>query len=342
MEGAIEDGTFPGAVVGYIRDEERNVLPFGHLTYNSGAKKVTTQTVYDLASITKSIPTSSIILYLVENGRLSLDDPAVMFIPELTGAEKERILIRHLLTFTVTFDLPHRLAFYAPGGKAAIFNAIYRSPLKYPPGEQYEYSNIPMLILGMIAERVLEESLDSIADKLFFGPLGMVSTTFHPERLSSATIAPTEVDKQGEVVGIVHDETARALYKAGIISGHAGLFSTADDLLTFGQMLLNNGEYNGRRYFKPSTVQKMYTEVVSSGTRGMSLGWVTAHEGFTNPKLPSHPFGKDGFTGTLILLEPAGKRCVVMLSNRTYPKRPEGPQKINAVIKALAETVLER
>jgi CubicO group peptidase (beta-lactamase class C family) len=340
ISDAIVDHIFPGAVVGYIREGRTAILPFGQLTYEPKSPPVTAETVYDLASITKSVPTSSIILHLIETGKLSLDDHAATFIPELAGPEKEHILIKHLLTFTAVFDLPNRLAFFAPQGKTAIFDTIYSSPLQYPPGEHYRYSNIPMLFLGMIAEKVLGKPLDEIADELFFKPLGMATTTFHPERLPAATFAPTEVNELGEVVGRVHDETAWALYRAGMVSGHAGLFSTADDLLRFGEMLLNGGQYEGRYYFKPITVKKMWTEVVSDGKNGMALGWATGHAGYIDSPLPSHTFGKNGFTGTLLLMNPDRKSCLVLLSNRTYPKRPKTPEKINAVCRELAEIVL--
>jgi CubicO group peptidase (beta-lactamase class C family) len=340
IEAAIKEHTFPGAVVGYADQDRTRVLPFGHLTYEPGAPKVSEETVYDLASITKVIPTNSIILSLIEKGLLSPEDQVIKFIPEMDNPDRDKILIKHLLTFTVMFDLPQRLTSYAPGGKDAILNAIYKTPLKYAPGQQYSYSNAPIILLGIIAERILNQPLDQIADEMFFAPLQMVSTTFHPERLNQDLIAPSEINDRGEVRGQVHDETAWVLHQAGMIGGHAGAFSSARDLLIFGQMLLAQGEYNGRRYFDPSTVEKMSTELVNDGRFGMALGWEMNQSDYMGPNIPTEAFGKDGFTGTMILIEPMSKKCLVMLSNRTYPQRPENPEAINRVRRSLVEMVL--
>jgi CubicO group peptidase (beta-lactamase class C family) len=300
---------------------------------------VSRDTVYDLASVTKVIPTNSIILSLIERGLLSFDDQAIKFLPELTCPNSDQILIRHLLTFTVVFDLPHRLSSYASEGKSSIVKAIYDAPLKYPPGEKYVYSNMPSFLLGMIAEKISGKPLDAIAADMFFRPLRMTRTTFHPEDLKHISVAPTEIDAQGEVVGVVHDESARALYKEGVIAGHAGLFSTTGDLLRFGRMLLQDGESGGHRFFKPETIQEMGKEVVNNGESGVSLGWATNHLGHTNPRTSSYVFGKDGFTGTTILLDTHKKRCLVLLSNRTYPKRPETREDISVVRGKLANTL---
>ena len=340
ISNAIQDQTFPGAVIGFIRNDTITILPFGRLTYDEKAEKVTTQTVYDIASLTKVIPTNSIILSLIEKDLLSLDDQVATFIPELMAAHKNDVRIKHLLTYTAVFDMQHRLSYYASKGKDAILAAIYNAPLKHPLGEHYGYSNIPPILLGMIAETILKRPLDNIADTMFFHPLQMHHTTFHPEKLQSATIAPTEINTRGKVIGKVHDEAAWAFYQAGAMNGAAGVFSTASDLLRFCHMLLHDGQYNNHQYFEPSTVAKMWTEVVRDGNSGVSLGWYTTHPSYIPANLSPHIFGKDGFTGSLILLDPDKKNGLVMLSNRTYPKRPETPIMINEVRRRLVEIIL--
>ncbi|MGH7142218.1 MAG: serine hydrolase domain-containing protein [Candidatus Saccharimonadales bacterium] len=340
IEAAILEQVFPGAVVGFVKDNNLSILPFGHLTYEANAEQVTKATVYDLASLTKVIPTNSIILSLIEKGLLSTDDQVIEFIPEINTNNRDKILIKHLLTFTTVFDLPKPLSFYAHGGKAAILSTIYNAPLKYPSGKRYQYSNIPALLLGMVAERIVKKPLDIIADEMFFKPLQMNSTTFYPKRLAPASIAPTEINERGEVLGEVHDETAWALHKEGLVSGHAGLFSSARDLLIFGQMLLSNGQLNNRRYLEPSTVKKMRLEVINNGGYGMSLGWEMNQSDYMGSDVSPKIFGKDGFTGTMFLADPFKKRCLVVLSNRTYPKRPKTSETINKVRRKLAGIVL--
>lgn len=340
IENAIDDKVFPGAVVGYADQNDMQILPFGSLTYNAGSEKVSTETIYDLASVTKVIPTSSIILSLLEKGLIFPDDQVITFIPEIKNPARDKLLVKHLLTFTDALDLPHGITPYAPDGAQAILNAIYSAPLKHPPGQHYEYSSAPSLLLGIIAERILKKSLDHIADDMFFRPLGMCSTTFHPYRLNKDLVAPSEINERGEVRGQVHDEAAWALYQTGMVSGHAGVFSSAKDLLIFEQMLLADGEYQGRRYFEPSTVKSMYTELVNDGEFGMSLGWEMNQSDYMGSRISAKTFGKDGFTGTMILIEPDKKKCLVMLSNRTYPRRPETRDAIHRVRRELSDIVL--
>lgn len=331
IKAAITGRVFPGAVVGIYKDGLETVLPFGRFTYAADSQPVTAATVYDLASVTKAIPTNSIILKLIEEGRLSADDPVIRFIPELAASNREQILIKHLLTFTVLFALPARLASYASGGANGIYRAIYEAALAYPPGQRYHYSNAPIILLAQIAERISGQPLDQLANQLFFGPLGMTTSTFHPEKLNQELIPPTEINDRGEVRGQVHDETAWALYQDGFIGGHAGLFASAGDLLKFGRMLLDGGELAGRRYFKADTVKQMGKQIFSDGKFGMALGWEMNQSDYMSSSTPPTVFGKDGFTGTLFLVDPARQVCLVILSNRTYPKRPANSDAINQV-----------
>ncbi|MDB5178170.1 MAG: hypothetical protein JWN01_113 [Patescibacteria group bacterium] len=231
-ERAIRERVFPGCTVGWIRRGKTEVRAFGRLTYEAGAPAVTAETTYDVASITKSIPTSSIILKLLEDGRVALDDQAIAYVPELQNEFRERILIRHLLTYTVIFDLPGGLAKVARETPDQLLERLFTCPLLAPPGERYHYTNSPAILLGLIVERICGRPLDEVAQELFFKPLGMKNTTFHPG-LPAEAVAPTEVDWRGEVRGSVHDEAGWALRESGKPPGHAGLFSTTGDVLKF-------------------------------------------------------------------------------------------------------------
>ncbi len=335
--GAIEARTFPGCVVGYIRGGRTAVLPFGRLTYDAGDPVVTERTVYDLASITKSLPTSSVILMLVEDGRISLDQRVADFIPELNNEYREQILVRHLLTFTGSFDIGGRLAEAARENPSRLLDLVFTAPPPAPPGARYLYTNAPSLLLGVIAERVCGQSLERIAHDRLFGPLGMERTTFRPA-FPEAEIAPTEAGPQGEVRGKVHDPAARALITHGQIPGHAGLFSTAGDLLRFAQMLLDGGELGGRRYFGREMIAAMHTNQIPGLTPPVGLGWVVGRPEMMGSQASVETFGKTGFTGTMMLMDPSKNMALVALSNRTYPK-PSEKQANQLFMSSLADIV---
>lgn len=332
---AIEQHTFPGAVVGYINGDDQHILPFGRITYDAIAPAVTADTVYDLASVTKSIPTASVILKLAEVGKLSLDDQVEKFVPEVARNSHGQVLIRHLLTYTAVFDHKEHLSDIAIKGRDAILHTIYNSPLKFPPGNHYYYADAPYILLGAVAEKAGGESLDKLADELLFAPLSMRHTTFHPEKLTGAIVAPTEKTVHGIIQGEPNDEKARAFLREGTVTGHAGLFSTAPDLLRFCRMLLHGGSFEGHQYFSPTTIRRMQEEVVLEGANGVSLAWRTKHPWLVSSILPPHTFGKEGFTGPFVLVDPEGKRCLVLLANRTYPKRPDTTTAIQKVRRSL-------
>jgi CubicO group peptidase (beta-lactamase class C family) len=313
---AIAAKTFPGCQIGVLRGDEISVSAYGRLTYDSDSEAVTDETLYDTASVTKSIPTNCIILALIEQGRLGLNDQAVDYLPELRNQYRDQILIRHLLTYTVILDLPAGLAAVAEE-PSRLLHTVFSTPLKAPPGAQFHYTNAPAVMLGIIAEKVTGQPLDKLADEMFFAPLGMKRTSFKPRR-DINVIAPSE----GETIGVPHDESARALRRMGMVAGHAGLFSTAGDLLKFVRMLLHDGSWDGRTYFGPATVRDMHTNQLEQLGRQVGLGWEMSRalvpEGVGSAQL----FGKTGFTGCAVVADPKQKIAFVILSNRNYPRRP--------------------
>ena len=215
---------------------------------------------------------------------------------------------------------------------------VFTTPLRSPAGENVLYADIPYILLGLVAERVSGQPLDALADTVLFHPLHMSHTSFYPERLRSNDIAPTEHTDQEEIVGKAHDEKARILHEEGLITGHAGLFSIVEDLLTYCHMILNKGVWEGKQYLTPRTIRLMQTEVARGNDLGFSLGWTT-HASYMEPGLPKGIFSKSGFTGTLIVISPDTHCALVLLTNRTYPNRPHTPAAINGMRRELINLV---
>jgi CubicO group peptidase (beta-lactamase class C family) len=338
LENATHDLTFPGASFGMLSGTEELLITCGQLTYAHASQVVTPRTMYDIASVTKSIPVACLIMQLVEQDKISLDDRVIDYIPEIDNNYREKMLIRHLLTYTVVYDLKQGLGETSKGGRAAVLEILFHAPLKAEPGTSYFYTNAPAILLGLILERLAQTTLDVIANERFFKPLGMSSTTFHPEGFDSLDIAPTEVTSTGEIRGVVHDESAAAFVSEGFVAGNAGVFSTASDLLIFCRLLLNGGDFDGKRYFQPNTVQAMYTPQLNNIGESAGLGWEMGKPQFMGTKMSTSGFGKTGFTGTIVLIDPV-KRAMVLLSNRTFPDRPSNRDSINLVRRELADLV---
>ena len=200
-ELAVRKRTFPGCSVGYIRSGRAVVLNYGSLTYEADAPIVRDETIYDVASITKSVATASLMLKLLETGRITLDDKVIDFIPELKNEHRENILIRHLLTYTVTFDLDGGVAALARANPDRVVEQLLRVPLVSPPGESYWYTNGPAILMGLVVERVYRQALDKVALNELFEPLGMNRSTFEPSAARDDLVAPTEIGTDGDIKG---------------------------------------------------------------------------------------------------------------------------------------------
>ncbi len=343
MNRAVQDSVFPGGVVAVVKD---GVLAyqeaFGYHDYNK-RRPVRTNDIYDLASLTKPVATTTAIQMLVDEGIIGLDDKVSQYFDEFSRDNKEAITIRMLLNHTSglpafrTYVDRHRT-------KATILNAILNEPLINQPGETIVYSDLGFILLAEIAERVSGQSFDQFLNRRVYYPMGMSDTVFNPQRRGRWTvnrIPPTEVDEQYRNTRIraeVHDE--RAFYMGGI-AGHAGLFSTASDMAKFTQMLIQQGEYNGRRFINEETLQ--YFTERREEQMGRALGYdLKSLEGFTTAgNLSSDDtFGHLGFTGTSFWIDPERKLSVVILTNRTYPKRGTATG-INRVRSAVMDAVIE-
>jgi uncharacterized protein YbbC (DUF1343 family)/CubicO group peptidase (beta-lactamase class C family) len=333
---AIADKKLPGAVV--LVGRKGSVVwrkAYGARTLEPAREEMTPDTIFDLASLTKVVATTTSIMILVERGKLRLSDPVSLHIPELKGEGRDRITIEQLLThvsgYAPDFDLRERWTGYDEAIKRLI-----REPLRNPPGTRFTYSDIGFITLGEVVARVSGMPLDQFAQKNIFAPLRMHNTGFRPGPSLKARIAPTEKRRgqlsylgdtainagaEGEVWlrGEVHDPTS---YRMNGVAGHAGLFSTANDLAIYCQMILNGGTYGGMRILAPLTVAEMTRpRVVASNGATRGLGWDINTTFSTNrgDLFPLGSFGHTGFTGTSMWIDPASQMFVVFLSNRVHP-----------------------
>jgi uncharacterized protein YbbC (DUF1343 family)/CubicO group peptidase (beta-lactamase class C family) len=314
VQGALDRGEVPGAVLIVVRAGSVVLRKaYGLRAREPRAVPMTVDTVFDLASLTKPIATASAVLWLVERGKLKLSDPARRWLPEFQGGDRDRITVEQLLLHTAGLPADNALADYQDGPARAL-GRLQRLPLLRPPGEAHLYSDIGYILLGAIVERVAGEPLDAFAQKNLFAPLGMRDTGFRPGSALADRAAPTERDGGAFLQGIVHDPRARAL---GGVAGHAGLFSTADDLARFARMILGGGELDGRRILARRTIEALTAmrplpgaeSAESEGGRLRALGFGPMFGGA----------GHTGFTGTALWLDMRRGDAVVLLSSRLHP-----------------------
>src|SRR5499427_7712696 len=340
MDAAIADAIsrkqLPGAVV--LVGRHGKVVwrkAYGARALEPQREAMTTDTIFDLASLTKVVATTTSVMMLVEQGKIRLSDPAVQFIPEMKGEGRDGITIESLLThmsgFAPDFDLRDRWSGYDEAMKR-----LDREPLRNPPGTRFVYSDINYIALGEVVHRVSGTMLDEFARRNIFAPLGMRDTGFRPEAKLRSRIAPTEKRRgqmnylgdsgadsgsEGEqwLRGQVHDPTS---FRMGGVAGHAGLFSTADDLAIFCQMLLNGGDYGRARILSPMTIATMtQPHAVSESGAARGLGWdiATTFSSNRGDLFPLGSFGHTGFTGTSLWIDPSSDSFVIFLSNRVHP-----------------------
>ena len=338
IERAIREKVFPGCVVGMISGGRRNVMAFGRYTYDMASRAMCGDTIFDVASITKAIPTSSLALMLVDTGKLRLDDKLIEFVPEFRNSCQDRVLIRHLLTHTLDFGF--RLSDHKDKKPGDLLDAIFTAELRALPGTTFYYANATSILLGLVVERIFGKDLAALGEEFFFGPLAMNRTGFFPERLNPGETAPTEIDewRGGTVQARVHDESAFAL-RPKIIAGSAGLFSTVPDLLNFMEMLSGRGTYGGREFFSPQIMEMMQTNQVTIPGTWAGLGWELNQPRYMGSHCTPRTIGKTGFTGCVCLCDLAKQKSVVLLSNYTFPKRKADAALINSVRRDVADIV---
>lgn len=357
VETAVEQGAFPGAVLAIGRRGSLvHFRAFGRYTYEPDAPKVRTDTIYDLASLTKVVATTTVAMILVDQGRLDLDAPVSGIVPGFRGGAKDGVRVRQLLTHSGGLLWWARLYEELRGPKAYL-ERILELDLDYEPGTRTVYSDLGVILLGEVLERIGGASIDEVARQRVFEPLGMRDTRYFPPVALRPRIAPTERDPwRGRLVrGEVHDRNAFALEG---VAPHAGLFSTAGDLARFAQMLLNGGTLDGHQVVSPATVALFTKRVPGIAGSTRALGWDTptdetgrrssipGEEGYSSAGslLSPRSFGHTGFTGTLMWMDPDRQLFVVLLTNRVYPTRDNRailgvrPRVTDAIVRALGDS----
>jgi uncharacterized protein YbbC (DUF1343 family)/CubicO group peptidase (beta-lactamase class C family) len=319
---AVRSGEIPGAVVLVGRD--RHILyhrAFGSRALVPESVPMTTDTIFDVASLTKPLGTALAILALAERGALSLDAPLGRYLKEFQGPAFGEVTLRRLLTHSAGFP-----AIPAPGtlngGFPGAARALAARKLDYRPGSAFQYSDTGFILLGEVVRRVSGERLDAFLARLLFQPLGLGDTTFHPSARVVSRVAPTEFHAGTPLQGRVHDPRARLLDG---VAGHAGMFSTAADLARLIQMLLAGGELDGRQILKTSSVQLMWTPAPETDG-GRTLGWDVSST-FSRtmaPFFPSGSVGHTGFTGTAVWIDPGTRTYMILLTNRVHPSGGSG------------------
>lgn len=342
LQKAVNDKSFPGCVLGIVKTNgDRVIYPVGGFTYDENAPRVTENTIYDLASVTKSIPGTASLLKLIDEGKLGLEDRLIDFVPEFGDSEdKKSVTIKHVLTYTLELDIDSMSA-HKDKTPDEILNIVVHAKLRSKPGSKHYYTNSTAAFVGLIVQKVTGMGLDKYAGKNFFNPLGMRRTTFHPEKFDIQEIAPTEIDdwRGGVVQGVVHDESTYMLNKK-YISGIAGLFSTAPDILNFLEMLLQKGTYKGKKYFSENIVIEMHTNQLDPKAGAAGLGWAMHWPEAMGSNYSDQAFCKSGFTGTFVMIDPVKNTAFALLSNRTYPKRTRDMTAINEVRRDVADIIL--
>jgi uncharacterized protein YbbC (DUF1343 family)/CubicO group peptidase (beta-lactamase class C family) len=329
VQQAITEKKLPGAVI-LIGRGERTLYQkaIGNRALVPAVEPMTLDTIFDLASLTKVVATTTSVMMLVEEGKIRLNDRVSTFIPGFERYGKADITIRHLMTHVSGLRPDVDLGDTWSGSETAIAIAVEEVPTA-PAGERFVYSDINYFLLGDIVRRVSGQTLDRFTHDRIFEPLGMRNTMFLPPASLTSRIAPTEKctplgwpcegPNMSMLRGVVHDPTARRM---GGVAGHAGLFSDAADLAVFCRMLLDGGVYRGVRIMSPLTVAKMTTASPSSNDRSVrGLGWDidSAYSSNRGELLPVGSFGHTGFTGTSLWIDPATRMFVVFLSNRVHP-----------------------
>ncbi|HEY5021400.1 MAG TPA: serine hydrolase domain-containing protein [Gemmatimonadaceae bacterium] len=318
---AIEEAVAPGVAIAVGRNGHIAYMKgYGYIDWNQpGSPAVDTNTLYDLASLTKVIATTTVAMILEEGGQLDLNRTVASYLPEFNSPEKAQITVRQILTHSGGLEAGANIYATARGREQYLYQ-INARPLEYTPGTNMIYSDWDMILLQLVMERITGKTLDVLAAEKVFKPLGMTDTQFQPPISLRPRIAPTQVDdaRGGLLWGTVHDENAWAM---GGVAGHAGLFSTARDLALFSMMILNGGEgVNGIRIVKPATIARWTARQGKESSR--TLGWDSPEGGSSAGQFFSPwSFGHTGFTGTSIWIDPEKDLFVVVLTNRVNPTR---------------------
>lgn len=327
VDEGLQRGEMAGAVV-LVAYRGRTVYlrAFGHRQSQPVEVPMTTDTVFDLASLTKPIATATSVMKLLADGRIQLDDPLAKHLPEFAANGKQDVTIAQLLTHQSGLTADNALRDYQDGPETA-WQRIWALPLLAEAGSRFIYSDVGFIVLGELVHRVSGAPLNEFCREHIFAPLGMRETGYLPAETLRQRAAATEQRDGRWMCGEVHDPRA---YLLGGVAGHAGLFSTAEDLAVYGQMLVQGGQYGGVQILPPEVVAQM-TAPRRTGTGLRGLGW-DIRSGYSSNRgdlLSSRAVGHGGFTGTGIWIDPQLELVIIFLSNRLHP---DGKGSVNPLI----------
>jgi uncharacterized protein YbbC (DUF1343 family) len=330
----LKDHCMPGCVVMVCRQGKTVFLrAYGDRQVSPTRIPMTTDTVFDLASLTKPVATATSVMLLVERGKLKLDDPVAKTLPEFGRNGKEKITVLQLLTHQGGLVADNSLSDYDDGPAKAREKLLALKPIA-APGERFIYSDVGFMVLGELVRRAAGKDPAEFARENIYRPLGMSETGYLPDEPLRKRAAPTERRGGQWMQGEVHDPRA---FQVGGVAGHAGLFSTAADLAVFAQMLLGDGEYRGTKVLSRESVAEMTkSRKVPHGLRG--LGW-DVKSGYSSNRSPAYSdraFGHGGFTGTSLWIDPQRELVVIFLSNRLHPDGKGSVNRLAARIGTIA------
>jgi CubicO group peptidase (beta-lactamase class C family) len=328
VAAALKRGDCPGAVVVVVHDDQVVYRKaYGLRVTKPESVPMSVDTIFDLASLTKPIATATSTMLLIEQGKLSPDDLVGKYWPEFAANGKDKVNLEHLLLHTSGLTADNAVSDYS-NGKVKALERIAGLKLEAPQGARFKYSDIGFIVLGEVVEKVSGTSVDAFAKKHIFEPLRMTDTVFTPNETMKKRIAPTGMREGKIILGEVHDPRC---YKLGGVAGHAGLFSTGDDVARFCRMLLRGGELDGKRILAEKSV-KLFTEPHTlaglAGKNGAdskqarAYGW-DVDTSYSAPRgelfTRGEGYGHTGFTGTSVWIDPGTKTAVIILTNRVHP-----------------------
>lgn len=317
IDSGIDKGVFPCAAVA-IGDKNGNIKTkiAGNKRIVPYKERLNRESLFDLASLTKVIATNTLVMKMIEYGEITLNDRICDFIPKFTDDGKEDITIFNLLTHTSGL-IPH-IPFYNICSDYDDSIDYICNEVKLNQVGSVEYSDLNFILLGKILEIICDERIDKLSQEYVFKPLKMNHTSYNP---NADDFVPTEKYKNKDeiICGVCHDENARFF---GGISGHAGLFSTIDDLIIFANMLLHEGDADGKTFLSHSTYLVMTKDYTNGDKESRGLGWSIKDKTFVGCDLFSEKaFGHTGFTGTSIWTDPTYGVYIILLTNRVHPTR---------------------
>jgi len=340
VQSGIARGVYPAAVllIGR-RDTVLHRRGFGSFEWGRGPAPTPDSTLWDLASLTKVVGTTGAVMRLVEDGRIRLDAPVSTYLPRFRGPGKDQVTVRMLLNHT-SGERSYLPFFRLAATRDSAITLLYHEPLRRRPGAAAEYSDLNFLLLGLLVEAVSGEPLEQFVPRAVLTPAGMTHSLYRPPTGASRKVAPTGRWRGHPVCCAVNDQNAARM---GGAAGHAGLFSTGEDLARFARLWLNHGQLDGRLVFQPATIAEFLRPDPGSGDR--LLGWErppgNRDDSAYGHLLSERAFGHTGWTGTLLWIDPAQDLFLVFLTNRSYAPRTGGSiRQLRGLRGALADAVV--